>query len=231
MMAKRLVPLAVAASLAAISLSGCAQAGTHAAVVGKDVVTTSDVAFLTRMQCDALDAAAKDPSQAGQVTATPTRLVRAQMVNALVQADLNAQLGAIAHVDYDRATYRQVMNQFEPAVQAVAPADRTRFRDLVGTFYKGQLEVFALAQKVFVLQGVTKPTDTQIQNAVAQLQDRFRKSVTVKINPVYGPDADFIAGAVEPSLSIPVSSFAKDASAGTPNATFVSGLPTNQRCG
>lgn len=231
MKAKRLVLLTAAAILGASSLAGCAQAGSHAAQVGDKVVSTSDVDFLTRMQCDALNSAAKNPSQSGQVQTTPTRQIRAQMVNALVQSVVNEQLAAPRGGVYDRATYRQVMDQFEPAVQSAPAPDRNRFRKLVGDFYKGQLEVYAIAQQELAAQGINQPTDAQLQQVIGVLQNAYRKSVTVKINPVYGPDANDVAGAVDPSLSIAVSSYAKQAASGQPSAAFVAGLPSNLRCG
>jgi ABC-type sugar transport system substrate-binding protein len=113
--ANRLVLLAVAGA-SMLSLSGCAQSGSSAAQIGNVTLSTSDVSFLTRMQCQALDRAAKDPAQAAQVQVLPTRLVQADMVNALVQAELNHQLALKLGTAYDRATYRSVMDQFEPVV-------------------------------------------------------------------------------------------------------------------
>ncbi len=231
MKANRLVLLAVAGT-SVLALSGCAaQSGTSAAQVGKDTVSTSDVSFLTRMQCDALDRAAKDPAQASQVQLLPTRLVQADMVNALVQADLNHQLALKLGTGYDRATYRSVMDQFEPVVQKAPAADQARFRDLVGSFYRGQLQVYEIATKVLAAQGVTQATQQQLQGAIASLQDAFRSRTTVKINPVYGADKSGAAGAIDPSLSVAVSSFAKQAAAATPPAAYLASLPADQKCG
>ncbi|MCW2756039.1 MAG: hypothetical protein JWQ32_3450 [Marmoricola sp.] len=230
MKAKRLVLLAVASS-SVLTLSGCAQSGSSAAQVGGDTVSTSDVSFLTRMQCDALDRAAKDPAQASQVQALPTRLVQADMVNALVQAQLNHQLALKLGTAYDRATYRSVMDQFEPVVLKAPAADQARFRDLVGSFYRGQLQVYAIATRLLAAQGLTQPTQNQLQSAVGSLQDAMRKKTSVKINPVYGPDKNGAAGAVDPSLSVAVSSFAKQSSAATPPASYIASLPSNQKCG
>ncbi|MCW2854399.1 MAG: hypothetical protein JWR52_14 [Marmoricola sp.] len=230
MKANRLVLLAVA-SASILTLSGCAQSGTSAAQVGSDTVSTSDVSFLTRMQCDALDRAAKDPASASQVQTEPTRLVQADMVNALVQAQLNHQLALKLGTDYDRTTYRSVMDQFEPVVLKAPAADQARFRNLVGSFYRGQLQVYAIATKLLAAQGLTQPTQTQLQSAVGSLQDAMRKKTPVKINPVYGPDKNGAAGAVDPSLSVAVSSFAKQSSAATPPASYVASLPGNQKCG
>ncbi len=230
MKANRLVLLAVAGT-SLLALSGCAQSGTSAAQVGADTVSTSDVSFLTRMQCEALDRAAKDPAQASQVQVLPTRLVQADMVNALVQADLNHQLALKLGTAYDRATYRSVMDQFEPVVLKAPAADQARFRDLVGSFYRGQLQVYAIATRVLTAQGVAQPTQQQLQAAVGALQDAYRTRTTVKIDPVYGADKKGAAGAIDPSLSVAVSSFAKQSSATNPPASYLASLPANQKCG
>jgi hypothetical protein len=60
---------------------------------------------------------------------------------------------------------------------------------------------------------------------------QFRKQVGVKINPVYGADASGTAGKVDPSLSVPVSSYAKRAAASPQSPDFITGLPARQRCG
>jgi len=228
--ANRLVLLAVTGATA-LSLSGCAQSGNHAAVVGDDVVTTSDVDFLTRLQCDSISKAAKDPAQAGQVQATARRKVRADMLNVLVQSRLDAQLAAKEHATYDKATFRQVMDQFEPVAQAAPAKDREHYRELVGAFYKGQMQVYELAKAELASQGVAAPGDDELQNAIAGLEADYRKSVEVDINPSYGADADGVAGKVDPSLSVAVSSFAKQGAAQTPSASWISGLPSSQRCG
>lgn len=228
----RLGALAVA-GVAVLTLSGCSggTTGGRAAQVGDATVTTSDVDFLTRMQCDSLDNAAKDPAQAQQVQAVTTRKVRADMVNALVDSEINSQLAAEQNASYDTATYRQVMDQFEPAVQAAPAADRDRFRSLVGGFYRGQLQVYALAQEKLASEGVTKPNNDEVSNAIATIQGDFRKGLDVTVNPVYGPDAAGNAGVVDASLSRPVSAFAKEAASAKPSAEWVAGLPTGQRCG
>jgi hypothetical protein len=226
----RLVAVAVA-GVATLSLSGCSGTeGGRAAQVGDATVSTSDVDFLTQMQCDALDNAAKNPAQ-GQAQTVPTRQVRADMVNALVLSEVNAQLAAEGNASYDKATYRQVMDQFESAVQAAPAEDQDRFRDLVGGFYKGQLQVLALAQEQLASAGVTKPNDDEVAQAVASLQGDYRKGLDISVDPVYGPDAEGNAGVEDPSLSRAVSPFAKQAASAKPTPTWVADLPASQRCG
>lgn len=228
MKANRLVLLAVAGT-SVLALTGCAQSPTVAARVDGQTVSTSDVDFLTRMQCDTLDKAAADPQQAqsGSVQTVAKSQVRSGMVSTLVQAELNRQLAAEKHLGYDRSTLRNVMSQFESVVQQVPERDRDRFRTMVEDVYRGQLQVYTLAQDELARLGNNQPTQGEVDNAVAAIQDKYRKSVDVELNPSYAG----VSGETDPSLSVPVSSFAKQAQSGRPGATWVSQLPRNQRCG
>jgi hypothetical protein len=227
--ANRLVLLAVTGT-AMLALTGCTQSGYVAARVGDVTVPTSDVDFLTRMQCDTLDKASEDPSQGGaQMVATAQ--VRTGMVNTLVQSELNHQLAARDHLGYDKGTLRSVMEQFESVVAKVPAKDRNRFRDTVEDVYRGQLQVYTLAQAQLATQGVSNPSQDQVDQAVAAIQDKFRKTVDIKVNPQYGADDSGVAGSVDPSLSLAVSSYAKASRSSQPDATWVSKLPADQRCG
>jgi hypothetical protein len=229
--AHRLVLIAVAGA-SMLALSGCAQSGSVAARVGDTTVPTSDVDFLTRMQCDTLNHAAKDPSQAQGVQTVAVAQVRTGMVNTLVQTELNRQMAAQQGLTYDKDTLRSVMDQFQTRVATQVPAkDRSRFRAMVEDIYRGQLQVYTLAQEQLARQGVTKPTQDQVDQAVSAIQDKFRKNVHVKVNPQFGADASGHAGRADPSLSLAVSSFAKQARSGQPDATWVASLPADQRCG
>lgn len=223
--------LLAAAGAAVVSLSGCAQVGGVAAKVGDDTVSADDVEFLTRMQCETLASAADDPASASQVQTVPRSRVRTEMVNVLVQSELNAQLAETGDGSYDTASYRQVMDQFEGAVELVGAEDRDRFRDLVGAYYRGQLQAFKLAQIALVGQGVATPTDQQLQDTIAGMQDGFRSSVDVEIDPVYGPGADGLAGEEDPSISAAVSEYAEQAVEPEPTASWTGALPSKMRCG
>lgn len=230
MKAHRLVLLAVAGT-SLLALTGC-QSGNVAAEVGDETVTTSDVDFLSRMQCDTLDAAAKDPAQAAQGLQTvATSQVRVGMVNTLVQAELNRQLAARDDLTYDRSTLRNVMDQFETLVKLVPKKDQEHFRDVVEDIYRGQLQVYAAATRDLADQGVESPSQEELDAQVDKIQKDFRKTVDVAINPQYGADADGVAGAVDPSLSVAVSTFAKESRKSQPSSSWVTDLPDDQRCG
>jgi hypothetical protein len=237
--ANRLVLLAVA-GVSMLALTGCSQTGDVAARVGDSTVPTSDIDFLTKVQCDIYDKAAEQSP--GQVQAVPVSQVRAQWVNTLVDAELNRQLADRDDLSYDRSTLRSAMDQFEQTLKQAPAADRDRAREMVETIYRGQLQVVALAHRNLASEGVTDPTDQQTQDAVTKILEDFRKGVDVKVNPQYGPDADGVAGSVDPSLSRAVSSFARfsveappdsstDPTAAQRYTAWVDGLPGDQRCG
>lgn len=232
MKAHRLVLIAVAGA-SMLALTGCTQSGNVAARVGDTTVPTSDVDFLTKMQCETLDKAAKDPAQAAQggVQTVPIAQIRTGMAETLVHAALNRQLAAKQHLGYDKDTLRSVMTRFEATVAQVSEKDRSRFRDLVEDIYRGQLQVYTLAQEQLASQGVTKPTQDQVDQAVSSIQDKFRKGVHIEINPRYGVDSAGAGNSADPSLSLAVSSYAKQARSGQPDSTWVASLPANQRCG
>jgi hypothetical protein len=123
------------------------------------------------------------------------------------------------------------MDQFEAVLKLVPAKDRDRFRDLVESVYRGQLQVYTLAESDLSDQGVARPTQDDVDKAVAKIQDDYRKKVDIEVNPQFGADASGVAGSVDPSLSLAVSSFAKQSRSGQPDATWVSGLPADQRCG
>ena len=230
MKAYRLVVLAVAgASL--LALSGCSQSGSVAATVGDRTVPTSDVDFLTRMQCDALDKAANDPAQQGGAQMVAVSQVRTSMLNTLVQAELDRQLAEEKHLSYDQTTLRNVMAQFQSVLAEVPAKDRDRFRDIVEDVYRGQLQVYSLAQEQLVADGKDNPSQTDVDQAISAIQDKYRKTVNVDVNPQYGPDADGVAGKADPSLSLAVSSFAKQSRSSQPQSSWIAKLPDNQRCG
>jgi len=226
--ANRLVLLAVA-GVSMLALTGCTQTADVAARVGDETVPTSDVDFLTKVQCDIYDKAAKQ--NAGQVQAVPVSLVRTQWVNTLVDTELNRQLAARDDLSYDRSTLRSAMDQFEDTLKQAPASDRDRARDLIESIYRGQLQVVELAHHNLSTEGVTDPTDDQVSDEVTKILADFRKGVDIEVNPQYGADDKGVAGSVDPSLSQAVSSYAKQSASAKPDATWVSQLPDDQRCG
>ena len=109
--------------------------------------------------------------------------------------------------------------------------DRDRFRDMVEDVYRGQLQVYSLAQQQLLAEGKDNPNQTDVDQAISAIEEKYRKTVPVDVNPQYGPDADGVAGKADPSLSLAVSSFAKASRSSQPQSSWIAKLPDNQRCG
>jgi hypothetical protein len=230
--ANRLVLLAVGGA-SVLALSGCARSGDVAARVGDTTVSTSDVDLLTKVQCDSLDKEAKNPTQAGQVQPVARATLRTIMVNALVDAEVNRQVASREHLTYDKAQLASAVQRYESTVGNAPAGDRDRYRELIGTILRGQLQAIGQIKDQFTGQ---QPTNDEVQKAIADFEAKMRKRVDIDVNPQYGPDKDGVAGSVDPSLSLAVSSFAKhsrDALSATAqtDATWVNDLPADQRCG
>ncbi len=225
--AGRAAALASLGVVGALLLGGCSQDSGVAARVDGTVIPMSDVDLLTRVQCDSMAAQRGMPG----ASAVPISKVRAQAVNALVEAEINSQLGAAEQPEYDTAQYRAALEQLDGALDTVKAKDRDATRELITRFYRGQFQLMALAQAELADKGVTKPNDDELRNAEAALQGRFRTSVSIRIDPSFGPDAEGVAGQQDPSISVPVSAFAKQAASSDPAPSWVMGLPDAQRCG
>jgi hypothetical protein len=224
--ANRLVLLAVA-GVSTLALSGCAQSGNVAARVGDTTVTMSDVDLLTDQQCDDLDRAAKDPAQAGQTQAVPKATLRAFILNALVDAEVNRQAAASEHLTYDKAALSSAMQRYESSIVKAPAGDRDRYRDLLERVLRGRLQAYDRVRD----QLGSQSDNTAVDQAITDFETDMRKTVDVKVNPQLGADADGVAGAVDPSLSRAVSSFAKQSTSAQPDAAWVGKLPDAQRCG
>lgn len=220
--------LAVICVVGALALSGCSQDdGGVAARVDGTVIPMSDVDLLTRVQCESMKASRGAPG----ASIVPVSQVRAQAVNALIEAEINSKLGEAEQADYDTEQYRAALDQLEDALGSIKAKDRAATRELITRFYRGQFQLMALAQADLAGKGVTKPNDDELRNAEASLQSRFRKSAEIRIDPSFGPDSKGVAGQEDPSISMPVSSFARQATSQSPKASWVMDLPANQQCG
>lgn len=225
--ARRFAATASLGVVGALALSGCSQGGGVAARVDGTVIPMSDVDLLTRVQCDSMAAQRGMPG----ASVVPISQVRAQAVNALVEAEINRQLGESLKPAYDTEQYRASLDQLESALGSVEAKDRDATRELITRFYRGQFQLMALAEAELADKGVSKPNDDELRNAEAALQSRFRKGADIRVDPSFGPDSTGVAGQQDPSISVPVSSFAKQAASQSPKPSWVMDLPAGQQCG
>jgi hypothetical protein len=230
--AHRLVLLA-ATGVALVLLTGCAPAGSTAIKVDGTSFTKDDVDLFTDFQCGYLEAAG---AAGGQVPALSRQDMRSQSAMFLVSTALDRQIVGDAGVKADEAQVQQTMGQLKQAINKVAKGDdRTRLTDLIADYLRAQLGV----QDVVVAQLGGEATLTKlgqeaatqaVQQAIAGARDSYAKKADISVDPVYGLDADGLKVGSNGSLSVAISKFAKAASSGTSDSTWLAALPKNQRC-
>jgi len=226
--AHRLV-IAAAAGASVLALTGCAPTGDVAAEIGNAKISSSDVDFLAGVYCaESNKAAAGGTSQAQPVT---KQAIRASMLTMLLETQIESQLGNAAKLPVDQANVTQQLAQYAGTFTATSAADQKRYLALFRKLYEARTQFQALVTQEAVAAGATaQPTTEQLQAIAAKNFDTFVSTKHVEIDPVYGVDKKLV-GNIDPSISLPRSSFAKKASAAQPDAAWVSGLPKNQRCG
>lgn len=230
MKAHRLV-LAAAAGASVLALTGCAPTGDVAAEVGKTKISSSDVDFLAKVYCAESNKAAAAGGDASQAQPVTKQSLRASMLTTLLQTEIEAQLGDAAKVPVDQASVTQQLAQYDGVFKATSAADQKRYLGLYRKLFEAssQFQALVTAQATAASPG-TQPTTEQLQAVAAQDIAAFVSKTHLEIDPVYGVDKKLI-GSSDPSLSVPVSSFAKKATATQPDAAWIGSLPKNQRCG
>lgn len=223
----------IGAAAAAMSLTACSEVATTAATVGDSTITIDEVDSLVDAQCAIADQAAQDPQLAAQAQSLPVRQARAEILNALINADVSQQLADQADVSYDPQQYQASIEQLKASIPpgALSAGQRERFIEQVGGIYQAGLSLQALVLRRLAEAGIEQPSQEQTQEAVGALLSDFLAKTEVTVNPVFGPGPQGVAGQVDSSISKAVSEFARQATSAAPSADFVSSLPNKLRCG
>lgn len=223
--------LGAAATASVLLLTGCAPTGDVAVKVGDQTFTTADVDLLTDFQCTYLADLVADPANAGQVSAVSRQRARADMASILVATALDELLAERANVTVDPARLREPLAQLDPTIEKVASGeDRERLRELVSDSIANSFAVNEIAAQLAQENGV-EGTQEQLAQAMFALRAGEAKDADVEIDPVFGLSKDGLSPGDDPSLSLTLSAFAKQAAANPPDAGLVDKLPANQRCG
>jgi hypothetical protein len=220
---RRTVSFAAASAAAALLLAGCGSASPgDAAVVGPDTIPVSQVDDVATALCSA--------NASGSQQQLATRQARQGALSVLIQTALADQLGAKQRVQADPAQVSAALDQNAATIQALPPDERPAFRSALQDYVEGQLMVREAGRKALQANGAATVTDQRAQAAGAALLQRYAKTVDISVDPRFGTfeQGDLKAGSG--SLSVPVSARAADGSSSNPSASWVSGLPVNQKC-
>ena len=223
--------LAGVAAVAALTLSGCGNAGPGvAAKVGDETVTVSDVDRLTEGYCKALE---EQITAQGQVV--PMRLVRT-----FVAGSLTLQAAAEQLADENDITqpegYPDQVKQVETQAETLPAAHRDDFVEI------GKARVFVTAlerqigAQLLLNEGNPSANDDQKVNRGREELVVWLGEHGVDINPRYGfaiKDGNIVDVTNDTSYPLSADAVAAgkfNASTG-PDQTYSASLPDSQRCG
>ncbi len=219
--------VALTAGCAALVLSGCGTVPPGAAaVVDGTKITNSDVEELADSQCAGAELAADTPQ--------PQTITRKQLNQRSLRLLMDIVLslkyaekeGLSPRPDSAAAIYAQVE-------QLVKALPKKHQESTAATFHR-----WADATDVLIQEGEratgqkeTPQNQQDLLNAGYQKREAWRKKVEIEMDPRYGPSDEGWPGSGDGSVSKASSSFAKDANAEQPDATWIGTLPASQKCG
>ena len=223
--------LAIVAVLAALTLSGCGEAGPGvAAKVGDETVTVSDVDRLTDGYCKALE-----PQITAQGQVVPMRLVRTFVAGSLTLHAAAQQLADATGITQPDG-YTDEVKRVETQAEGLPAAHRDEFVE-VG---KARVFVTALERQIggqlLLNEGNPSASDDEKVNRGREELVVWLGEHGVDINPRYGfaiRDGNIVDVANDTSYPLSADAVAAgkfNASTG-PDQTYSASLPTSQRCG
>jgi hypothetical protein len=224
-------PLVASAAIAmALLLGGCGSApppGT-ASVISGTKISRSDVDELAEAQCAGIVQAAK--SGQSQSQEAPRKQLVQQALSLLMDIEFSLQFGKSEHVtprpEESAATYSQI----DPLIKTL-PKKYQPFMESVFHRWAEARDILTQVGEQVSGQTPTASNAEQLINAGYQKREPWLKTRDVKTDPRYGPAGIGWPGGADPSVSKPVSSFAKSGGKTTPDAAWVSALPSSQKCG
>ena len=218
---------APAALLGAVVLTGCSglTPGT-AAVVDGTRITNAEVNDLTKAQCVAADQAAKGGSS--QPTATSS--LKMQSLSLLMDTQLSLHYAEDEKIAVDKSLADNLYGQFESSIDALPASARPVLADTFQEWAKGRAVLISAGSKATGTQPDSKNLQ-QLLDAGLKQRGAWLKGITIDTDSRYAPSRNGSPGGGQGSVSQATSTFAKGARSTQPDASFVSGLPANQKCG
>lgn len=211
--------------LGVVLLAACGEAypGSAAAVDGR-TISVSEVDDVATALCTA-----NAQGQSGQ--SLPSRGARQSALSVLLRSNISLAFGAQQGVTADPRDVAAAISQNQATIDALPADQREVFSETVKNYAEGQLVVIAVGKKLLEEQGGQQANQNAALAAGEKARVKFADGLDVDVDPRFGT---FKAGELAPaggSLSVPVSSRAKAGEAGTPDPSWVSGLPAAQTCG
>jgi hypothetical protein len=232
-------PRLIAAAITCLSLfaiTGCSADGNVGIKVDNTTFTSTDVDLLANFQCDSFKAAANDPTTASQVPKYSRAQMRAVMASVLVSSVLDAKLAKLARTKADPSQVQQQLDQLKPQIAKYVKdaEDRQQVTKLLTSYLTSEIALQTAVVNQIGTATLQQLGQAQGTQAIQQTEQNARlviaKQSNINIDPVYGLSPNGLEPQGDSSISLPVSAFAKDTKAQTAPASWLTGLPANQRC-
>lgn len=226
---RRATKLFVVAAAAMVGLTGCG--GLHpgvAAVVGSATISREQVDDVARALCSANIKGAE--AQGQQAPDLASRGARQSAVQILLDTELSSQFGEQEGVEPSKQQVSQALAQNEQGVALLPESQRASFRETLKGYAEGQLVLIQIGRQSLEDQGKSKVTDDQAIAEGQRLRGRFVKTLDVEVDPRYGSFENDTLQAGGTALSVAASDSARAGEKSDPGASYVSGLPSSQRC-
>jgi len=212
----------------AVVLGGCGSVppGT-ASVIDGTRISRSDVTELAAAQCAGIRQASKSQAQTQD---TPRKQLVQQALTLLMDIELSLQYGKAENITPREQEAAATYSQIAPLIKTLPEKYQPFMEETFHRWADGRDVMMQVGEQVTGQQPDANNGD-QILNAGYQKRQPWLKKVDIETDPRYGPAESGLPGGTDPSVSTAVSSFAKSANKSQPDAAWVSGLPSSQKCG
>lgn len=214
---------------AALALGGCGSLPPGAAsVVDGTTITDSEVTDLADAQCAGIEQAAKTGQS--QEQATPRKQMIRQALSLLMDIELSLKYARSVGISPRGPQVAATYAQLDPLIKTLPEKYRDYTADVFHRWAEARDVLTQIGQRATGQEDTPANSQTLI-NAGYQRREPWLKKIEIDTDPRYGPAGIGWPGGADPSVSKPVSQFAKDADKDQPGQAFVSALPSSQKCG
>ena len=212
---------AVLAAGAALLLSSCSSnpPGVAADVNGPRI-TDQQVDDFAKVLCSL--------SSQGGSAAQPSSTARFSSLQILLGNELAEGMTDVSSVS--ESAVSQAMQQLETSRSALPASLRSTFDTVAREYAQAQTAIVDLGRKSLESQGKQNVSDQDAFEEGDRLRTQYASKADIEIDPRFGTMEDGQLKAEDGSLSVPVSSFAREASKAQPSSSLVAQLPASQKC-
>ena len=166
-------------------------------------------------------------SQGGQA-AQPSSTARFSSLQILLGNQLAESMTDVSSVS--ESAVSQAMQQLETSRSTIPESLRGTFDTVAREYAQAQTAIVELGRKSLEAQGKRNVSDQDAFTEGERLRTQYASKADIEIDPRFGT---MESGQLKPgdgSLSVPVSDFAREASADQPSSSLVAQLPASQKC-